>query len=99
MVTRHYLLGELLLRMDALQAAAPCAAAAERVACLRRQAENTSPDCLGPLVERAVCTAEGLCWESLARGDAAGFACQAQAAADLFEFGLCSGLLPGPNAD
>jgi hypothetical protein len=36
---------------------------------------------------------EALCWASLARGDVAAFERQAEIAADLDDFGICSRLL------
>lgn len=99
MVTRQYLLGELLLRLERLQAAAECTSSAAQIVALFRQAECMQPERLGPLVSRAVRIANTLCWDSLARGDAASFTRQARAAADLFEFGVCSGLLEQDGAD
>ncbi|HEY7431505.1 MAG TPA: hypothetical protein VH641_12335 [Streptosporangiaceae bacterium] len=43
---------------------------------------------------QALALAEGLCWQSLTRGDTAGFARQAAAAAQLRQFGVCARLLP-----
>jgi hypothetical protein len=39
---------------------------------------------------------DGLCWQSLTRGDGAAFIRQARVAADLREFSVCAGLLADP---
>jgi hypothetical protein len=41
----------------------------------------------------ALALAEGLCWDSLTRGDTAAFCRQAAVCAELHEFGVCAGLL------
>jgi hypothetical protein len=41
----------------------------------------------------ALALAEGLCWDSLNRGDTAAFTCQATVCAELHEFSVCAGLL------
>lgn len=92
-VTQQYLLGELLVRLARLQAVAPCGRTAGQVAALRREAESAPLAGLGSVVVRALRMAEAWCWGSLAGGDAGAFARQACVAADLFEFGVCSGLL------
>jgi len=42
---------------------------------------------------RALEVADRVCWESLTRGDAAAFIRQAEVCAELWEFGICGGLL------
>jgi hypothetical protein len=42
---------------------------------------------------RAVEVIESACWDSVTTGDTAAFCRQAAAAADLYEFGVCAGLL------
>jgi hypothetical protein len=48
------------------------------------------------VVARALALDDGLCWQSLTRGDGAAFTRQARAGADLREFGVCAGLLTDP---
>jgi hypothetical protein len=45
------------------------------------------------LIARALALTEGLCWDSLNRGDTAAFARQAAVCAELHDFGACAGLL------
>jgi hypothetical protein len=42
---------------------------------------------------RALALTDGLCWDSLNRGDTAAFTRQAAVCAELHEFGVCAGLL------
>jgi hypothetical protein len=68
--------------------------AAGRDAWFLRHAAETEP--IPALRSVAVCAlalAEGLCWDSLDRGDADAFTRQAAACAELHEFGVCAGLL------
>jgi hypothetical protein len=44
---------------------------------------------------RALELIDGLCWESLHRGDIAAFDHQAALGAELHEFGVCASLLTG----
>jgi hypothetical protein len=90
-MTRQYLVGELSVRLGQLQEVA--ASSAERdVARLRHRVE-TGPTCeLAPAAKQALALADGLCWESLARGDAEAFTRQAAISADLRLFGICAQL-------
>jgi hypothetical protein len=47
-------------------------------------------------VVRALALDDGLCWDSLTRGDAVAFTRRARIGADLQEFGVCAGLLADP---
>jgi hypothetical protein len=91
-VTQQYLIGELSVRLEELQATTPRDAARD-VTCLRHQVEAGLPAGLGWAVLRALALADALCWESLSRGDAPTFARQAKVAADLHQFGVCARLL------
>jgi hypothetical protein len=44
-------------------------------------------------VVRALALTDGLCWDSLERGDSAAFTCQAAICAELCDFGVCARLL------
>jgi hypothetical protein len=44
-------------------------------------------------VTRALDLTDAGCWDSLSRGDTTAFARQAAIGAQLFEFGVCAGLL------
>jgi hypothetical protein len=94
-MTQQYLVGELSLLLAELEAAARDASCAREVANLRREAENRSPNALAPVLTRTVEVTDGLCWDSLARGDATAFNRQAAAGAQLRDFGVCAGLLDG----
>jgi hypothetical protein len=92
-MTRQYLIGELSLLLAEFQAVAANQASAQDAGNLRREAETGSVSALASVAERAVELADRVCWDSLARGDAPEFARQAAICADLWEFGVCAGLL------
>jgi hypothetical protein len=91
-MTRQYLRGEVLVLLSRLEAAAPCRQAAGTLVPLRREAETMPLEALPQVLERALDRAEAWCWSTLG-GDGALFQRQCAVAADLYEFGLCSGLL------
>jgi hypothetical protein len=91
-MTRQYLVGELSVRLEQLQAAA-ADGDAQRVARLRQQVETGPQAGLAPAVARALALADGLCWESLSRGDILAFSRQARVSAELRMFGICARLL------
>jgi hypothetical protein len=45
------------------------------------------------MAARAVALTEGVCWSCLARGETEGFVRGAVICAELWEFGICAGLL------
>jgi hypothetical protein len=91
-MTRQYLAGELSVRLERLQAVTPASRAAQ-VARLRDQVESCPLAWLAAAAGRALALADGLCWESLSRGDAGSFERQACVSADLRLFGICSRLV------
>jgi hypothetical protein len=91
-MTQQYLIGELSVRLEQLQAVAADGAARE-VARLRHQVETGPATGLAPAADHALTLADGLCWESLSRGDVAAFTRQARISADLRLFGVCARLL------
>jgi hypothetical protein len=91
-VTVQYLIGELSVRLEQLQAAAGQAAARD-IASLRSQVETGPVTWLAAGTSRALALADQLCWDSLSRGDTASFTRQAAISADLRLFGVCAGLL------
>jgi hypothetical protein len=92
-MTQQYIAGELSLLLGALQAATTHAASAVEVAHLRRRAETGPRSALASVVVRALEVADGECWDSLTRGDAAAFMRQTAVCAELWAFGVCAGLL------
>ena len=90
-MTRQYLIGELLVRLEQLQATTgqPVPDAAR----LRAEVENGPLAGLASATARAVALADELCWDSLSRGDAAGFDAQAKILAELCQFGIAVRLL------
>jgi len=91
-MTRQYLAGELSVLLGHLQAATT--EAATRDAWFLRHAAETEPiPALRSVTVRALTLAEGLCWDSLNRGDTAAFTRQAAVCAELHEFGVCACLL------
>jgi len=97
-MTRQYVIGELSLILEELQAAATNEAAVREVARLRQEVETTPPAALAPIVARAVELTDGVCWNSLARGETAAFVREAAICAELWEFGVCAGLLEEDQA-
>jgi hypothetical protein len=95
-MTQQYVAGELSILLARLQAVTADETAARDVAALRREAETRPLAALPRVVVRALALDDGLCWDSLARGDEAAFTRQAHVGADLREFSVCAGLLTDP---
>lgn len=99
-MTRQYLRGEVLVLLSRLEGAAPCRESAAALVPLRRRAETLPLEVLPQVLRDALDQAETWCWSAL-DDDSALFQRQCAVAADLYEFGLCSGLLsarePGPE--
>jgi len=68
-------------------------AAVADVADLRQRAETGRRSAMVSVAVRALEVADCGCWDSLTRGDAAAFIRQAAVCAELWEFGVCAGLL------
>jgi hypothetical protein len=85
-MTRQYLIGELSVRLEQLQATT--GRAAPDVARLRTEVETGPLTGLAWATARAMALADELCWDSLARGDAAAFADQAKISAELRQFDI-----------
>ena len=94
-MTQQYLIGELSVRLEELQAAASQAAGRD-LAQLRNEVEARPVTRLAPATVRALALADALCWECVNQGDAAAFSRLAGAAAELRRFGVCARLLPDP---
>jgi hypothetical protein len=92
-MTQHYVAGELSLLLAQLRAVATNEASAGCIACLRAEAETLPLTALISVTIRAIALADVMCWDSVARGDTAAFSRQAAASAELYEFGVCAGLL------
>lgn len=92
-MTRQYVVGELSLILGELQAVATNEVAVRDVARLRLEVETTPPAALAPIAARAVELTDGVCLSSLARGETAAFVREAAICAELWEFGVCAGLL------
>jgi hypothetical protein len=91
-VTQDYLIGELSIRLQQLEAATARECVAD-VARLRHQVETSPLTGLPAAAARALAVADRVCWDSLARGDTAAFARQAQVSAELRQFGICARLI------
>lgn len=92
-MTQQYVAGEMSLLLAHLRAVATDADSARRVDRIRREAETMPLSALVSVAVRAMALADAMCWDSVARGDAAGFSRLADASARLYEFGVCAGLL------
>lgn len=97
-MTRQYLRGEVLILLSRLEGAAPRRESANALVPLRRQAETLPLEALPRILERALDQAEAWCWTSLSE-DPELFQRECEIAADLYEFGLCSGLLTPTDPD
>ena len=92
-MTRQYVAGELSVLLGHLQAVTTTEASGRDAWSLRHSAETEPIPALGSVAVRALALAEGLCWDSLSRGDTAAFSRQAAVGAELHDFGVCAGLL------
>jgi hypothetical protein len=92
-MTQQYIAGELSLLLGELQAATTHEASVVEVVYLRQRAETGPRSALASVAVRALEVADWECWDSLTRGDAAAFMRQATVCAELWEFGVCAGLL------
>ncbi len=92
-MTQQYLLGELSLILGELQAVATKEAAVRDVVRLRHEAETTPPVALARVVVRALELTDRVCWDALTRGETAAFIRETTICAELWEFGVCAGLL------
>ena len=92
-MTRQYLAGELSVLLGHLQAVTFTEAAGRDAWFLRHAAETEPIPALGSVTVRALALADGLCWDSLNRGDTAAFTRQVAVCAELHEFGVCARLL------
>jgi hypothetical protein len=91
-MTVQYLVGELSVRLEQLEAAADPATARD-IARLRCQIETGPVSRLAAGTSRALALADQLCWDSLSRGDISSFTRQAAISADLHLFGVSARLL------
>ena len=96
-MTRDYLIGELSERLERLQRAAGQPASSDVVR-LRHKVETGSVAGLRSATVRALALADGLCWQSLTRGDTSAFARQAGISADLRLFAICARLLDSADS-
>ena len=92
-MTRQYLAGELSVLLGHLQAAATTEKSSREAWSLRQAVENEPVRALGSVTVRALALTEGLCWDSLNRGDAEAFTRQAAVCTELHEFGVCASLI------
>jgi hypothetical protein len=92
-MTRQYVAGELSVLLAHVQAVTTTEAARREAWSLRKAAETEPIPALASVTVRALALTDGLCWDSLNRGDTAAFNRQAAVCAELREFGLCAGLL------
>jgi len=92
-MTRQYLAGELSVLLGRLQALDPHRELAGGITRLRYEAETCPLPSLASVAVRALWLIDDLCRESLASGDAVAFSHEAAISAELYEFGVCAGLL------
>jgi hypothetical protein len=92
-VTQQYLAGELSVILGELQAVTANLASVCDVTVLRHEAETRSVDALASVTDRALALTDRLCWDSLDRADTVTFTRQAAIGVELYEFGICAGLL------
>lgn len=88
----------MLILLSRLEGAAPGRQSAAALAPLRRRAETAPLEALPQVLRDALSQAEAWCWTAL-DADRALFQRECEVAADLYEFGLCSGLLAPEDLD
>lgn len=88
---QEYLIGELSIRLERLQSAT--AGTVGDLTRLRQRVESRPAAELPAETAQALALADGLCWDSLSKGDTATFDHQAAITADLRVFGVCARLL------
>lgn len=93
-MTQEYLAGELSILLGELRAAAMSYSRRREIDRLRHEAEEFPTTVLGGVTSCALDVAKALCWDSITRGDIMAFQRQAAISAQLYEFGICSRLLP-----
>ena len=94
-MTQQYLVGELSALLAELRAAVSDADEARLALRLRAEAETLPVAALAPVAAHALDLIDTACWQSVTSGDMAAFYRQAVVAAELYDFGVCSGLLAG----
>jgi hypothetical protein len=92
-MTQEYLGGELSLLLGQLQDVTTQTTLVSELALLRQTAETGRRPAMASAAIRALELVNRACWESLTEGDLVGFARQSGVSAQLWEFGLCSGLI------
>lgn len=97
-MTQNYIAGELSMLLGELRSLSGDERAVGQATALRHEAEMWPVHALGPVAARAVDFAEALCWESLEEGDVSAFRRRAEALVDLYQFAVCSHLLPEASA-
>lgn len=99
-MTTEYLRGEVLELLNwAQQTGSGCRQGNRALGALRREAQSAQVDDLSWVVERALTVAESWCWEAVAADDADAFRDRCRLTAALYDFGICSDLLPCRNGD
>jgi hypothetical protein len=92
-MTQQYLAGELSVLLAEMQASVGDEAAVRTAARLRGEVETLPVVALAAVAARALDLIDSVCWESVTSGDTAAFHRQAVVAAELYDFGVCAGLL------
>jgi hypothetical protein len=92
-MTQQYLAGELSVLLAGLQSVVGDQATVRDLGLLRREAETRPVTALGPIVAQALTLMDTVCLASLTNGDLAAFHRQCVTAAELYQFGVCAGLL------
>lgn len=92
-MTQQYLVGEASVLLAQIQASGGDPLAVRELAQLRREAETRPVSELGAVAMRALEVTDGMCLESLHRGDVLGFLRQCASGAELRDFCLCARLL------
>ena len=92
-MTQQYLSGELSALLGELEAAAGKTPATRTVAELRRTAETMPLMALPTITKQAVQAANELCRDALDRGDFVALMREVAVCGELWEFGVCAGLL------
>jgi hypothetical protein len=91
-MTQQYVIGELSLLLWRLQSAVNTETSAA-IAALRYRGETGSRPALTDVAQSALKVADRACWDSLALGEVENFTRQSTISTELWEYGICAGLM------
>ena len=92
-MTQQYLVGELSVLLAQLENLAAKQRPVQDVVRLRREVETMPLSAMPSITARTLALTDVLCWDAVTRGDVTTFSREAAFSAELYEFGVCAGLI------